>query len=206
MAEQTFQFGEQWHGRCFVCGEVYKNYHTGDRVCEKCTERYRKNHFFRDVHDLSSCFVTILPETESIMGEDMHKGFDDLFLASGQGNANPRELLEKVFTYKLLLPCGQPSLFEMKHLAQFAGIGNTWVLDLSPYIWSGTLKDLRSWAVMSLAVEHKIKNLALWTAGNAGYSLAKMVHRWNATVSEVERKTVYSLVDSSALPPGRKPS
>lgn len=54
--------------------------------------------------------------------------------------------------------------------------------------------------MLSLAIEHCIKHLALWTAGNAGYSLAKLVHRWNATVPDKERKTVYCLVDASAPP------
>ena len=108
MAEQPFQFGAQWHGRCFICGALSGPYHTGDRICKQCTERYKRPelHFFRDVSDLSSCFATILPETDRIADEDLRKGFKDLFLGSGRDDvsANPRELLETVLTHELLLP------------------------------------------------------------------------------------------------------
>lgn len=202
MSEPSFEFGNQWKARCFVCGESYGQYQTGHRLCEKCVEQYKQHSFFRDVSELSSCFATILPEVEGVKEEVLYSGFRDLLLGYRHDgvNENPRALLEKVFSRELLLPCGQPALFEMEHLAKFSGFGGVWTLDLSPYIWSGTLKDLRSWAVLSLAIEHKIKHLSLWTAGNAGFSLAKLVHRWNATVDETERKTVYCMVDASAPP------
>lgn len=199
----AIEFGNQWVGRCFVCGEVYPSYNTDNLLCQKCVEKYDSHDFFKGVHKrLPSFFGTILPEVEGIPDEKIHQGFKDLFISSGREgvNAGPRHLLEKVFPQELLLPCGQPSLLEAKSLTEFSGLGGAWTLDLSPYIWSGTLKDLKSWGVLSLAIEHNIKHLALWTAGNAGFSLAKLVHRWNATVSEAERKTVYCLVDSSAPP------
>ena len=200
MAEPWFQFGAQWKARCFVCGEPYDHYRTDERHCKKCEDRYRQEQFFQAVPHLASCFATIMPETGAITERLMHRGFRDVFLGSGDGGRGPWDLLKKAFLSQLRLPCGQPVLFPLKRLAEFAGLGGTWVLDLSPYIWSGTLKDLRSWAVLSLAIEHSIKHLALWTAGNAGYSLAKLVHRWNATVPTDQRKTVYCLVDASAPP------
>ena len=198
----AIEFGNQWVGKCFVCENV-SSYRTDNLLCEKCVEKYDNLDFFRGVHKrLPSFFGTILPEVEGIPEKNLHKGFKDLFLGVSRDgiNAVPRNLLEKVFKYKLLLPCGQPSLFEVKSLTEFSGLDAVWTLDLSPYIWSGTLKDLKSWAVLSLAIEHNIKHLALWTAGNAGFSLAKLVHRWNATVSETERKTVYCMVDAFAPP------
>lgn len=200
MAEPWFQFGAQWQSRCFVCGASDPQYRTNKRLCEQCVERYRHHRFFRDVSDLTSCFATFMPETEGITERAMHQGFNDLLLGSGDGGVGPIKLLKRAFPSGMPLPCGQPVLFPMKRLAQFAGFGGMWALDLSPYIWSGTLKDLRSWAVLSLAIEHRINHLALWTAGNAGYSLAKLVHRWNATVPNKERKTVYCLVDAFAPP------
>lgn len=206
MAEPWFEFGAQWHSRCFVCGVCgasdpqYRKYRTDKRLCEHCKDRYRQHKFFRDVSELASSFATIMPETEVITERAMHHGFNDLFLGSSDSGRNPRKLLKRAFPAGLALPCGQPVLIEMRRLAQFAGFGGTWALDLSPYIWSGTLKDLRSWAVLSLAIEHRINHLALWTAGNAGYSLAKLVHRWNATVPTEARKTVYCLVDTFAPP------
>ncbi len=204
MAEQPFSFSKQWQARCFLCGASYERYRTDDRHCKQCQDRYRQHKFFRDVSDLASCFATIMPEAEGINERLLRRGFRDLFLGSSVGDSDLilRMLFGKgVFSHELSLPCGQPVLFEIKHLAQFAGFKSAWTLDLSPYIWSGTLKDLRSWAVLSLAIEHRIKHLALWTAGNAGYSLAKLVHRWNATVQDERmRKTVYCLVDAFAPP------
>ncbi len=202
MAEQPFAFGVQWRARCFLCRAPYPQYKTDERLCSQCANRYRHHKFFRDVSDLASCFVTIMPEVqEGIDKETLSRGFTDVFLRSSEGVVDPKEFLKRMFPHELSLPCGQPALLELKRLAQFAGFGKTWVLDLSPYIWSGTLKDLRSWAVLSLAIEHNIKHLALWTAGNAGYSLAKLVHRWNATVQDEQaHKTVYCLVDAFAPP------
>ncbi|TSC72825.1 MAG: hypothetical protein G01um101438_224 [Parcubacteria group bacterium Gr01-1014_38] len=200
MAEPSFAFGPQWQGRCFVCGAIEQQYRTDKRLCQHCKERYRHERFFRDVSDLGSCFATILPQTDAVAEGLLRHGFSDMFLKAGEGDKRPGRLLKRAFPAGMPLPCGQPVLLELKHMAQFAGLGGTWVLDLSPYIWSGTLKDLRSWAVLSLAIEHRINHLALWTAGNAGYSLAKLVHRWNATVPTAQRKTVYSLVDAFASP------
>lgn len=204
MAEPAFAFGTQWQSRCFICGATDPEYRTDKRLCEHCKDRYRQHKFFRDVSDLASCFVTMMPEIKGgISKEALNCGFTDIFLGSTERSGNPRELFEGVFPSELSLPCGQPVLFPVEHFARFTGFGSAWALDLSPYIWSGTLKDLRSCAVLSLAIEHRINHLALWTAGNAGYSLAKLVHRWNATVPEAERearKTVYCLVDASAPP------
>lgn len=200
MAEPSFAFGTQWQSRCFVCGATEPQYRADKRLCEHCKDRYRHHKFFRDVSDLPSCFVTMVPETEAVNRRALNRGYADLFLGSDDGGRKHRKLLNKAFPSELSLPCGQPVLFEMKNLAQFAGFKSAWTLDLSPYIWSGTLKDLRSWAVLSLAIEHKINHLALWTAGNAGFSLAKLVHRWNATVPHKDRKKVYCLVDASAPP------
>lgn len=199
----NFQFGNQWIGKCFVCKKEDDEYNTSRLLCETCVERYNDHSFFVNVlKRLPSFFATILPEVKDIKEEDLHQGFKDILISSGhdRADAEPRRFFKSFFRRKLRLPCGQPSLFEVKSLAEFSGLGGVWTLDLSPYVWSGTLKDLKSWAVLSLAIERNIKHLALWTAGNAGLSLAKLVHRWNATAPEEERKTVYCLVDSSAPP------
>lgn len=206
---QFVEFHSQWQGRCFVCEKVYQPYRTDRLFCERCLGKFQKKtriktNFFEDVSDeLSSFFATVLPEVKDIPEEeDLLKKYRDVFLADRLGGINrkPRELLKKVFRSELLLPCGQPSLFESESLTEYSGLGSVWVLDMSPYLWSGTHKDIRSWAVLSAAMEHGIKHLALWTAGNAGFSLAKLVHRWNAMMPEEEHKQVYCFVDSSAPP------
>lgn len=201
MAEKPFSFSEKWHGICFICNAGYDTYTTDNRLCRVCAERYRETKFFRGISDLASCFATIIPEPKSISVDLLQRGYDDLLLRLGEGNADTEQLFKDVFAHRLHLPCGQPVMSTLDHLAQFAGFARVWTLDLSPYIWSGTLKDLRSWAVLSLAIEHGIQHLALWTAGNAGFSLAKLVHRWNATVSNKDdRKIVYCLMDAFAPP------
>lgn len=202
MAETAFVFGTQWRGRCFVCGASYPRYHTDDRLCSQCVDRYRKHGFFRDVFDLKACFVTILPEAIGIPERALQRGFTDLFLGSGEADSDPLRLSEeKTFPRDPQLPCGRPVLFEADPLARFSGFKHAWILDMSPYLWSGTLKDLKSWAVLSVALEHNIRHLALWTAGNAGLSLAKLVHRWNvAQQDEQKRRIVHCLVDTMVPP------
>lgn len=200
MGEPAFEFGELWQSRCFVCRASYPRYNTAKRLCEHCMDRYGQHPFFRDVPELHRCFVTIMPEA-MIEQDALHRGFTDLLLGVGSHDKAPREVLDLIFPQDPQLPCGQPVLLNAPHLEQFSGLGGVWTLDLSPYIWSGTLKDLRSWAVLSLAIEHQINHLAVWTAGNAGLSLAKMVHRWNAAQRDKQaRKTVHCLVDAFAPP------
>lgn len=201
MAEPWFEFGTQWRSRCFLCGAVSPKYRTDDRLCKECVDRYRKVRFFDDVHDLKECFVTVLPDIEGFPYQALRRQFSDVLLGSGRTLSDPADLFAGVFPNRPSLPCGQPVLFEAEPLARFAGLGNVQVLDLSLYLWSGTLKDLRSWAVLAVAIEKNIRDLAVWTAGNAGYSLAKIVHRWNAMQpDERQRKIVHCLVDTTAPP------
>lgn len=203
MAEQGFEFNENWQAWCLVCRKLLgRPYRTSDALCTACINRYRNETFFSPIAEaeLASSFVTIIPEAKNIPEALLRHGCRDLLLRSRGRLKNPGELLKELFPAKLHIPCGQPALFEVEHLAHFSGLGGTWVLDMSPYTWSGTHKDLRSWAVLSQAIEHDVQHLALWTAGNAGFSLAKLIKRWNATVPVKKRKTVYCLVDSSTPP------
>ncbi len=200
MAEQGFEFNENWQAWCLLCKKsLERPYRTDDVFCKVCMNRYRNEKFFKpiDEHELASSFVTIIPEAKNIPEELVQCGCTDLLLRSRGHLEEPANRLKKLFLAKLHISCGQPALFEMEHLARFSGLGGTWVLDMSPYTWSGTHKDLRSWAILSQAIEHDVQHLALWTAGNAGLSLVKLVKRWNATVPPKKRKTVYCLVDSS---------
>lgn len=200
------RFNDQWQGRCFICPEIYEPYRTDKLLCDKCLPSYKHKQppikFFEDVSKPELFFGTILPEVKGLDETKLHWGFKDVFLSGDkeEKNAEPREFLKSVFKNPLSLPCGQPSFLPAPALAEFSGLGGVWVLDMSPYIWSGTHKDLRSWAILSTAIEHEIKHLALWTAGNAGLSLAKMVHRYNAGVNETDKRQVYCFVDSSAPP------
>ena len=144
MAELGFAFGAQWHGRCFLCKAEYRPYNTAERICKACIDRYRHHKFFRGESDLGACFVTIIPEVDILINREMHSGFSDLLLGSETETKDPRDILKAAFPSDPNLPCGQPVLLDAERLARFAGFRNAWILDLSPYIWSGTLKDLRS--------------------------------------------------------------
>lgn len=203
MAEQGFEFNENWQAWCLLCKKsLERPYRTDNAFCKVCMNLYRNEPFFKpiDEDELASSFVTIIPEAKKIPKELVQRGCKDLLLRSHGRLKEPRGVLEELFRAKLHIPCGQPALFEMEHLARFSGIGGAWVLDMSPYTWSGTHKDLRSWAILSQAIEHDVSHIALWTAGNAGLSLTKLVKRWNATVPPKKRKTVYCLVDSLTPP------
>ncbi|TSC71870.1 MAG: hypothetical protein G01um101438_873 [Parcubacteria group bacterium Gr01-1014_38] len=202
MAEQGFEFDtDQWQAWCLLCGRSRGvPYNTADSLCPDCVEQYQDARFFRRIlrSNLALSFTTIIPEPKRIPADLFTRGCKDLFLRKSRGLLrDPWDLLPYLFPADLRIPCGQPALFKMPHLAQFAGLGQTWVLDMSTYGLSGTHKDLRSWAVLSKAIEHDIKHLALWTAGNAGLSLTRLVKRWNATVPPRQRKTVYCLMDDS---------
>lgn len=199
MSEPSFSFGEKWHGRCFICQTQYDKYTTDQSLCKVCINSYRGHKFFKQLFDIESCFATIIPEPRQIPSEMLKQGYNDVLLRSEENNADSRDLFKEFFSQRLPLPCGQPALFEVPHLAKFSGFGQVHTLDLSPYLWSGTLKDLRSWGVLSMAIENDIKNLCLWTAGNAGYSLAKLVHRWNSIASnKKDARIVYCLMDALA--------
>ncbi len=171
MAEQGFEFNENWQAWCLLCKKsLERPYRTDNALCTFCMNRYRNEAFFSPIveSELASSFVTIIPEAKSIPEELVQYGCRDLLLRFRGRLKEPKNVLEKLFRARLHIPCGQPALFEMEHLARFSGLGATWVLDMSPYTWSGTHKDLRSWAILSQAIEHDVQHIALWTAGNAG--------------------------------------
>lgn len=147
MSEPSFSFGEKWRGRCFICQTQYDKYTTDQSLCKVCINSYRGHKFFKQLFDIESCFATIIPEPKQIPNELLKQGYNDILLRSGENNADSREFFKEFFSQKLPLPCGQPSLFEVPHLAKFSGFGQVHTLDLSPYLWSGTLKDLRLWGV-----------------------------------------------------------
>ena len=97
------------------------------------------------------------------------------------------------------LELGSPSLYHAPTLAaseKLAGeFAQVYVLDMSTYVVSNTLKDPKSWAVVNLALESGLKNLAVFTAGNSGLSLAKLVYAANRRLrSEMK---VFAVVDQS---------
>jgi len=93
------------------------------------------------------------------------------------------------------LHCGFPVCWRTNRLESWTNIRKIFVLDFSTYPWSHTLKDPRSWAIINTAQEQGIRHLALWTAGNAGFSLAKLVRHYNHFLYPNKRLRVYALYD-----------
>lgn len=203
----------RWSSRCFVCGVPKDGYNTNVLLHDTCQPRYQTHQFFYNSPDLKSCFVSFLPEIAGLtdfIGVDSPEahplnksdGFKDLLLGRATDAVTPNETQGRFSlpsTSNPRLTVGQPVLrLASKKLAAFSGLSDVHILDLSPYIWSGTHKDLKSWAVLAVAIKQHIFHLAVWTAGNAGISLAKIVHRWNATQPAASHRNVYCLFDASA--------
>lgn len=90
--------------------------------------------------------------------------------------------------------CGRPACYRSERLEYWIfhkSFNNVFVLDFSHCHWSGTHKDLRSWAIINMAQQLGIRHLAAWTAGNAGYSLAKMMR----VLPPSHRARIYALYD-----------
>ncbi|MBI5707262.1 MAG: PLP-dependent lyase/thiolase [Armatimonadetes bacterium] len=99
---------------------------------------------------------------------------------------------QDLLSMKYGLRCGNSDLITGEDLYGFQAD----VLDLSGYAYSLSLKDLRSWAIINVALERGFKHLALWTAGNAGYSLARLAYVVNRRLPESERIQVYCIVEA----------
>lgn len=94
------------------------------------------------------------------------------------------------------LTCGSPHLYRSMRVEKPYELPcPSYVLDMSWYDWTNTLKDPRSWAIMNLAINHGKKFLAVWTAGNAGLSLAKLAQRANMFLEKDARVSVYAFHD-----------
>lgn len=201
--QEINSLNSQWIGKCFVCKKKQNIYSPQNLLCLNCHHQYRSERYFLGVQKLEECFVSIFPELDEEKMKQICDGpFSDLFLTSGEKNLtnihHPFE--QEVGGLKDRgLTCGQPVCTDITSLATFSGFGEVVCLDLSQYLWSGTLKDLKNWAILSIAVEKHVENLALWTAGNAGISLAKFAHRWNAKTKD-NKITVYCLVSAFAPP------
>lgn len=221
LAEESPRLYFPWANRCFVCGEQAKDksgYDTNISLDSECQPRYQTHPFFFKTSDPASSFVSYLPEVPGLTdftgvtdkNHPLRKGFKDILLATGAdgpGEATLTDLRSDLANPDSTpfpsvgdprLTVGQPVLRNATTLAAFSGLKDAQVLDLSPYIWSGTHKDLKSWAVLSIAISQTISHLGVWTAGNAGISLAKLIHRWNATQPEHKHKRVYCLFDANA--------
>ena len=207
MAPETLKF-PALIGRCFCCKQTTL-FDASTRFCSKdgCAASSRVKPITRDL------YVTILPERVGNYGaadlpdletsKDFFARFvpgekaDGLLLAAPSNPCPVSDLLP----YKndglanLGLRLGQPTLYRLEDFEKWAGFERIWVLDMSTYLWSHTLKDVRSWAILNAALEAEAHHLALYTAGNAGISLAQLAYVANRRLPGPKRFHIHCLVD-----------
>ena len=204
--------------RCFLCGADYGPFDTGRRLCD-CVRPLG----FPESE--LSCYVTILPEPRgysvralpSLWAKDPW----DVFAIAAEGNGFPgnpaasagaagvaspasdaaaypfgRDLLAREHH----LRCGNTILHRSSILEDVTGFEEVHVVDMGYYLWSSTLKDPRSWAIINTALAAGITDLAVWTAGNAGLSLARLAATANRRLPRERRLQVHAIVDSDVAP------
>ena len=200
-------------GRCFLCGERQPVFDTSIRICD-CV----RPHGF-PVDELC-CYVTILPEPReyevanlpslwSVPPSDVFalaaESLEDSPERAGKQRALPPHECVLPYPADLLntryhLRCGNSVLRRSSSLADATGFEQVLVLDMGAYHWSGTLKDPRSWAILNTALACGITNISVWTAGNAGLSLARMAYALNRRLPAESRIQIYAIVDNDVAP------
>src|SRR5258706_10734229 len=98
------------------------------------------------------------------------------------------------------LSLGRPTVYRCARLEGVGAFAKVYVLDMSTFYWSHTLKDPRSWAILNVAIAKGIRHLALYTAGNAGISLARLAYAVNKRLAPEQRISIYALVDETVAP------
>jgi hypothetical protein len=200
--------------RCFLCGRKECAFNTESRICD-CVraQGFAENEL--------ACYVTFLPEPQSYSVSDLPSLWADepadVFAIAADNLGAPPELISKqnkavekgskVYPYvtDLLgtshhLRCGNASVYRSASLEGLTGSDLVLVLDMGSYYWSGTLKDPRSWAIINTALACKTTEIAVWTAGNAGFSLAKLAHFVNRRLPAEQRLQVHTIVDTEVSP------
>ncbi len=189
---------------CFLCGTSSGVFDTDRRVCG-CVEALGFPARER------SCYVTILPEVKDFAVGDLpslHTSEPyDLYAVALDEHGSPSESLPErgpppPYPWKRdhlgtvhHMRCGNPIVHRSRSLEEVTGFGGVQIINLSAYQCTSTLKDPRSWAILNTALENGITDLAVWTAGNAGLSLAKMAYIVNRRLPRERRIQIHAIVD-----------
>src|SRR3954447_4096048 len=201
-------------GKCFLCGAETPIFDTSERVCS-CI----RQHGFPEAE--GGYYVTILPEPHgysvahlpslwtSQVSDVFATAVEDFGLRRGpvacgsgrsKGDSNvfpyPSDLLKN--RHHSL--CGNTTIYRSSNLEDLTGFELVLVIDMGSYYWSGTLKDPRSWAIVNAALAFGKTDIALWTAGNAGMSLAKLAYAANRRLPPEARLQIYCIVDDDVAP------
>ena len=200
-SDSLHPFNKYLLGQCYFCGKETKYHPIQDRHCcignlpEKSRPKGR-----------SSLYPTIYPiptkHAESPFeppSPNLRHQLDGFAISQDVASSLANEKIEPPampFPFSEAMRefrCGYPIITSLEKLSGEFGFrsGRLKVCDMSTYEWSQTLKDPRSLAVANLAYESGIKHLGVWTAGNAGLSLATIIYRANKVLPENRRITVY---------------
>lgn len=205
---------ENFSSRCFLCGIQYPTFDTEMRVCN-CIRPYG----FPEYE--IGCYVTILPEMKSYSVVDLPSLWaakpNDVFAVAAtnlgvssevqEHQRNITETTGNIYPFaidhlktKYHLQCGNAVLYRSTSLEGLTGSEVVLILDMGSYYWSGTLKDPRSWVIINTALAFGMTEIAVWTAGNAGVSLAKIACGVNKKISSDARLQVHAIVDNEVAP------
>jgi hypothetical protein len=200
--------------RCFLCGANGSIFDAESRVCD-CV---RLQGF---AEDELPCYVTFLPEPQCYSVPDLpsiwtEKWTDVFAIAAGnlglssetiaQSKETIRERVcpfpykEDILSRTYQLRCGNALLYRSASLEGLTGSELVLILDMGSYHWSGTLKDPRSWAIINTALANRATEIAVWTAGNAGFSLAKLAYAVNRRLPPEQRLQIHCIVDNEVAP------
>lgn len=191
-------------GRCFCCPNNVGKYSTTNRRCKN------KNCYSNLAEASERCrYVSIFPEpseeSEPTIGQLQTEMFfqfvgsaaDAKTLTLSDTNKNYANLFpyRRDFLAEANIRLGRPLLYRAAQFQPWTGFRNVFTLDFSTFTPSNTLKDPKSWAVINVALEAGISSLIVYTAGNAGISLAKLVSEVNRRIGA--NLNVFALVEKS---------
>ncbi|HKQ62599.1 MAG TPA: pyridoxal-phosphate dependent enzyme [Candidatus Polarisedimenticolaceae bacterium] len=197
---------EDFDGKCFLCGTAHGSFDTARRLCE-CVhpQGFQAGEL--------CCYASILPEPRDYRVEALPSLWaaqpPDVFaIGSPPQPADRRDAAREPpypFRSDTLasahnLHCGNTLVHRSTALEDVTGFEQVHVINMSSYHWTSTLKDPRSWAIVNTALLHGVTELAVWTAGNAGLSLAKIVYVANRRLPRERRLQVYAIVDNDVAP------
>ena len=201
-------------GVCIFCGQEYSPFTpSNDRHC--CTEGLDVSvtaRFGADIALYATVFPKPLDDAWYVPPHPAYRPQRDGFVVSADDRHGSTTLLADENALASLpypaehpriqhLKCGYATLTNMGHLATQFGFESNCVdiCDMSTYYYSHTLKAPRSWAVVNNALHHGIRHLGVWTAGNAGFSLAKTASAVNLLLPPEERLKVYCYAEQGKL-------
>ena len=184
-------------GICLCCPNVTA-FDITDRYCraKRC-----HGHYYPINDEDRELFVTIVPERTADYAALATEARDSIVQFAGERPKGQLSDLAQYLPYdrdvlhEMGLNLGRPTVYESKRLEDWSLFSNVHVLDLATFPWSGTLKDPKNWAVINCAIEQNVSVLGLYTAGNAGISLAKIAYEAGRLRGHPFR--IFALVDDT---------